>query len=128
MNNEILSGKDALIALANGEDVQLRQTENHEWESADGCIAHHFKKNSFEFRVKPRVIKINGFDVPAPFNPNFGEDYFWINPSSKEGFSCDIWANEESDQYASTFGVWRTENEIKQVVTAYRKSIGDAND
>jgi len=77
---------------------------------------------------KPHTIKINGFDVPAPFNPNFGEDYFWINPSSKDGFSSDIWANEESDQYTSTFGVWRTENEIKQVVTAYRKLIGAAHD
>lgn len=128
MSNEILSGKQALIALANGEEVQLRQSENHDWKSSDDCVAYHFKNNSFEFRVKPRTIKINEIIVPAPFQPKFGDDYYYILPTNDSGFSSNIWADEPHDRAVAKFGTWHTEDEIKQVVAAYRKPIGAAHD
>ena len=53
--SELISGKEALIALANGEEVEYFDEKLGEWVYMD--ITHHFKR---DFRLKPRTITING--------------------------------------------------------------------
>lgn len=79
----------------------------------------------YEFRLKPRTITINGIEVPAPFEPKEGEMYFYLNPHAHAGYGPNTtigWS-----KYLQ-FGVWRTEEEIKQVVAALRQVFGGSHD
>jgi len=62
--SELISGKEALIALANGEEVECRAYEKN-WINANNN--HHplslFFDDSFQFRLKPRTITINGVEL-----------------------------------------------------------------
>lgn len=123
--SELISGKEALIALANGESVQKRSDS---W--AGGHWLDISKKEPFnldcfliclnshgetiKFRIKPRTISINGIEVPAPFEPKKGEAFYHIAPGQDKGYFYNT--NECFHQ----FGAWRTEAEIKQVVSAIR--------
>ena len=56
--SELISGKDALIALANDQEVEYFDEKLGEWVYMD--ITHHFKR---DFRLKPRTITINGVEL-----------------------------------------------------------------
>ena len=62
--SELISGKEALIALANGEEVECRAYEKN-WINANNN--RHplslFFDDSFQFRLKPRTITINGVEL-----------------------------------------------------------------
>ena len=110
--SELISGKDALIALANDQEVEYFDEKLGEWVYMD--MTHHFKR---DFRLKPRTITINGVEVPAPFEPKEGEDCrcYYINTAFKHGFDWYHSTHHESNRVA-----WRTEEEVKQVVAALR--------
>lgn len=112
--SNLISGKEALIALANGEEVQIES--NKQWVSADNCQVYQFLNRdcSYKFRLKPRTITINGIEVPAPFEPKGGDAYYYITFEFAEGYS--YW-NQLGCHYG---GAWRDEDEIKQVVAALR--------
>lgn len=109
---KLISGKDALIALANDRDVEYLDENLNEWVCMD--MAHHFKR---KFRLKPRTITINGIEMPAPFEPKHGDEIWFLHPDYGCGYLDGDYDPAES--YAQ-FGAWRTEEEIKQVVTALR--------
>ena len=94
-----ISGKEALIALANGGEVEYFDEKLGEWVYMD--ITHHFKR---DFRLKPRTITINGIEVPAPFEPKDDD--------------------EKENSYVITLGGekfhWRASSDYKQVVSALR--------
>ena len=115
--SKLISGKEALIALANGETVEMTDSEvDMPW--TEICV----KNNDFfgrvepcpwmfintpehiQFRLKPRTITINGIEVPAPFEPK--DDY------------------EKENSYVITLGGekfhWRAPSDYKQVVSALR--------
>lgn len=113
--SKLISGKEALIALANGEKVLIR---SRHWDNFDD-LTQDFSLNVFfmdeyEFKLKPRTITINGIEVPAPFEPKKGEAFYHITPSQNKGYFYNT--NECFHQ----FGAWRTEEEIRQVVSALR--------
>lgn len=56
--SELISGKEALIALANNQEVEYFDEKLGEWVYMD--MTHHFKR---DFRLKPRTITINGFEL-----------------------------------------------------------------
>ena len=128
--SELISGKDALIALANGESVQKRSDSwaGDHWLDISKkepfnfeCFLSGLNRNgeTIEFRLKPRTITINGIEVPAPFKPKAGEQAFYIT----------AFGNYDSlvfDWQLNDFGYWRTEEEIKQVVAALRQVLGGA--
>ena len=68
--SELISGKEALIALANGEDVQLRNLKDNWYKEWTDYNSFKFKtwigffiegeSSGHEFRIKPRTITING--------------------------------------------------------------------
>ena len=62
--SELISGKEALIALANGEDVEWRHPER-DWFKAPQCSmrTQDFFSGVYQFRLKPRTITINGIEL-----------------------------------------------------------------
>ena len=109
----MISGKEALIALANGEEVEFFHRDV--WDSiGEMIVIDHFMSDKFKFRLKPRTIKINGIEVPAPFEPKDGEKYYYISFEFENGYSS--W----NILGCNSGGAWRTEEEIKKVVEALR--------
>ena len=65
--SNLISGKDALIALANGEAVECSNISIGEWHELDdnsplSLLLTGKNRNGFDFqfRLKPRTITING--------------------------------------------------------------------
>ena len=125
--SKLISGKEALIALANGvnpSDIEGKFSaglDSYLFISIEGkidlCVKH---LNEELFRLKPRTITINGIKVPAPFEPKDGDKYYHISIQTSLGYGWDEWESSDYDARASIFGAWRTEEEIKQVVEALR--------
>lgn len=117
---KLISGKEALIALANGEDVEWRHPER-DWFKAPQCSmrTQDFFSGVYQFRLKPRTILINGIEVPAPFEPKDGDKFFYLNDGEEVGYivCTHDWGFDPSEL---NFGAWRTEEEIKQVISALR--------
>ena len=115
--SKLISGKEALIALANGGEVECRAYEKN-WINVNN--KHHplnlFFDDSFQFRLKPRTITINGIEVPAPFEPKDGDEVWCISDDHGYGYCMYDWQINHS----VVIGAWRTEDEIKQVVSALR--------
>lgn len=119
--SELISGKEALIALANGEEVQWFTGD--EFRDIDGdWQIREFSHPSFKFRLKPRTITLNGVEVPAPFEPKDGDKVFIPSNFLKQGYMECVYPTFEN--YVFQFGAWRTEEEIKQVVAALRQVFG----
>ena len=122
--SELISGKDALIALANGDEVECSNSiTGMDWCDATGLLVKSFfdATHMWEFRLKLRTITINGIEVPAPFEPKDGNKYFFIDPvNSNVGYSSDYYEDKNEHACQTQFGAWRTESEIKQVVEALR--------
>ena len=117
--SELISGKEALIALANGEEVQFCDHMGV-WHNA-GIHTHAiglFLNDCYEFRLKPRTITINGIELPAPFEPKKDCLVYILDDSRQEGFR--EYDYDIEDIGALFFGVWRAKDEIKQVVSALR--------
>ena len=122
--SKLISGKEALIALANGvnpSDIEGKFSaglDGYLFISIEGkidlCVKH---LNEELFRLKPRTITINGVEVPAPFEPKEGDDCrcYYINTALKHGFDWYHSTHHESNRVA-----WRTEEEVKQVIAALR--------
>lgn len=115
--SELISGKEALMALANGQEVQIES--NKQWVSVENCQVYQFlyKNCDYKFRLKPRTITINGYVVPAPFEHKEGEYFWYISDEYTTGYSCNT---KDSFLGDIRLGAWRTEEEIKEVVAALR--------
>ena len=118
---ELISGKDALIALANGEEVQIKCVKDDEWYDSTLWTVRELLRWQGEFRLKPRTITINGIEVPE-----CGKDYkygnaMYILNSLEIGEYCMV-VLDKADEVPAYW--WRTEDEIKQVVAALRKVFG----
>ena len=125
---KLISGKEALIALANGEEVEFKDILG-EWEN----IKHHMNLNLsmfltspdwMKFRLKPRTITINGIEVPAPFEPKV-DDVVWC---ISDDHICGYCAYNFLKTHSVVIGAWRTEEEVKQVVAALRQVFGGSHD
>ena len=130
---KLIGGKEALIALANGESVEVKRIHDNEWEPAQLFGVSVFTDSeTTSFRLKPRTITINGIEVPVPFEPKNGEDFYYLDCTSDNygGWAKTSWRNVESDSFKNNtvFGAWRTEEEIKQVVAALRQVFGGSHD
>ncbi|WP_151982598.1 hypothetical protein [Acinetobacter guerrae] len=124
--NGLISGADALRALADGEDV-LWKANSESIADAKRFIEHPpylalaLDPNcDYQFWIKPRTISINGIEVPAPTEPKIGEECWVLNESLKyrDGYKL-ILSHENGNNY--NFGAWDSEVKVKQVVAALRK-------
>lgn len=120
----LISGADALRALADGKEVEYLYGENN-WLSVIEMqvLITAFTGSKFKFRLKPRTITLN-VEIPAPFEPKEGEEFFILAPLSVTGYTKvqGITTQVLLDEYVK-LGAWRTEEEIKQVVAALRGGI-----
>lgn len=77
--SELISGKEALIALGSGQEVEFidgRQVWENLKENKNMDLSTFLDTPDWcKFRLKPRTIMLNGIEVPAPFEPKEGE-YF----------------------------------------------------
>ena len=118
----LISGSDALRALADGKEVEYLYGDK--WFSVVGeqVIITSITENKFKFRLKPRTIKLE-LEIPAPFEPKVGEFFFVLYPAAVGGYSkMHITDQKRMDDYAK-LGARRTEEEIKKVVAALRRGI-----
>lgn len=110
----LISGADAKLAWAKGEDVQYFCDEWTEiTKEHDLAVFDRFDK----YRIKPRTIKLE-LEIPAPFEPKEGEIY-WFITDSECGYN---WV-ENKEGCRVGIAAWRTEEEIKQVVEALRGAL-----
>lgn len=115
----LISGADALRALANGEEVQ--QWDGNIWWDVEGNYQIDvFRCGKYKFRLKPRTIKLE-IEVPAPFQPKVGDIYFIVHPAFKSGYTCNTFVDTEKHKEFVKYGAWRTVEDIKIVVEQLRK-------
>ena len=129
--SELISGLDVPRLVKDGADIQYRPStlfnssaenkwvdfslEEHEEEFTLGDFIN---RGRWDFRLKPCTITINGIEVPAPFEPKEDCLVYILDDSRQEGFM--EYDYDIEDTGALFFGVWRTKEEIKQVVSALR--------
>ena len=121
--SELISDKEAKLAWAEGAIVQVAIGPDRFRTLVSSDDLGIFDRGNY-FRLKPRTITINNIEVPAPFEPKNGEDFYYLDCTSDNygGWAKTSWRNVESDSFKNNtvFGAWRTEEEIKQVVAALR--------
>lgn len=121
--SELISGKEAKLAWANGDEVEFKPKPSvYTWASVcNKDTLGIFEDDELIFRLKPRTIKINGIEVPAPFEPKDSEEYYYLKTGNACGFASGEWGDDSMQKHYVQFGAWRTEEEIKQVVAALRQ-------
>lgn len=131
--SELISGEDVVLALLEGKDLLWKKTEwdNDEkepvfksmWNIEELLTGETVIGEVVEFYLKPRTITINGIEVPAPFEPKRNEQFYTLNAFFKNGYERFRLSDDYDSEFqsASMNFVWRTEEEIKQVVAALRE-------
>ena len=116
----LISSADALRALADGREVLIQYLGNTRWfDVPEDETLDELRSSSNKFRLKPRTITLN-IEIPAPFEPKEGESYWILNPYCDEGY-CE----ERHNNGYTSIGVWRTEEDVKQVVEALRGALNN---
>ena len=75
--SELISGKEAKLAWANGEQLQISNTivgEDFYDKDDSNTTLNIFDLDFYKFRLKPRTITLNNIEIPAPFEPKDGDD------------------------------------------------------
>ena len=119
--SELISGKEAKLAWANGKKLQIaNMIVGEDFYDIDdsNTMLNIFDLDFYKFRLKPRTITLNNIEVPAPFEPKEGDTVFVLANFLQQGYLECTYPTFEGHVFQ--FGAWRTEEEIKQVVSALR--------
>lgn len=111
--SNLISGKEALVALANGKDVLYINQECialniGEWADAKELTVFQILSGFWALRLKPQTVTLNGIEVPAP-------DYIVNTPHNYSG----TWEINIGEDYY----LYKFESDYKQVVEALRKAF-----
>ncbi|HAV5593134.1 TPA: hypothetical protein JI118_16190 [Acinetobacter baumannii] len=122
----LISGAEAHQALLAGENVQYSGYGEQYWDTALNCnigvFLNHEKFPDFKFRIVPRTIKLE-LELPKPFEPEEDCHVYILDDGKTDGYRR--YSYEVHGDKGNTFiGIWRTEEEIKQVVEQLRKIRG----
>ncbi|WP_180039350.1 hypothetical protein [Acinetobacter sp. YH12100] len=130
---KLISGKEALTKVTEGivqhkcdeDPVADRWTTitDHFWDQYNLGVFLN-ENTTWKFRLKPCTISINGIEVPAPFKPKDGDKTYYLNDGMRNGYR----ESEHLEHFKYHFGAWRTEEEVKQVVSALRQVFGGSHD
>lgn len=120
----LISGAEAFTYLIGGSnDVQTKLNDTEKWRDVPtGMSWAAFANPDRKFRLKPQTIKINGVDVPAPFNPKIGEWFYYLSAEHEEGYSSRR-MNDDTPKHLLDLGAWSGEDKIKQVISAFKQAI-----
>ncbi len=137
MSNELkdptlISGADVPALIKKGESVQFRSVFNvqggGEWKDLDlerdeeEFSLGDLINTRFEWRLKPQTIKVE-LELPKPFEPKEDCHVYILDDGKTDGYRR--YSYEAHGDKGNTFiGIWRTEEEIKQVVEQLRKIRG----
>jgi len=127
----LISGADALRALADGKDVEY-WCENDpsiqkRWTPIKALNEYrlsYFLENKprFEFRLKPRTITLS-LEIPAPFEPKLGETYYFITTSNSQGFDFTEFDDSDGDKLYMQLGAYRSASDVSKAFEALRGGI-----
>ena len=119
----LINGADAFNANMIGERVLWRYKENdwQEWTDLTAWSKSALTDYNYSFKLKPNTVKIE-IEIPAPFEPKYGDEVYFIDCDTKRGYSSDI-IGQGCDPDWIQFGAWKSEDEIKQVVAALRSTL-----
>ncbi|MDP7899614.1 hypothetical protein QWI44_02745 [Acinetobacter pittii] len=126
--SDLISGADALRALADGvkpEEIEGRFSSGIEtyFLSMDGKVDVFLKYlNKKLFRLKPQTVKVE-LELPKPFEPEEDCHVYILDDGKTDGYrrySYEV----HGDKGNEFIGIWKTEDEIKQVVEQLRKIRG----
>lgn len=136
--SELISGKEALIALANGETIQAQYKdhikENCWFDILSTDQLSVFDRDDLNFRLKKKTIILNDIEVPAPMfdidayvEKRRGENYYvyYLDSSnSVTGYSgiplTDLRKDALNGKDWSNVLLWSSTFDIEQVVAALR--------
>lgn len=76
----------------------------------------------FKFRFKPQTIKLE-LELPKPFEPEEDCHVYILDDGKTDGYRCYFY-EVHGDKGNEFIGIWKTEDEIKQVVEQLRKIKG----
>lgn len=117
----LISGAEAKIAWASGEKVEYQNKIdlNGMWfDITESNILGIFTDDRFIFRLKPKTVKIE-LEIPKPFEPKEGEEYFGLNNDDFFGYSKYI-----KGRFSVSLLAFRTEDDAKKAVEQLRKIKG----
>ncbi|MDN8085951.1 hypothetical protein QZJ90_09285 [Acinetobacter baumannii] len=118
----LITGAEALRALADGKDVEGFSEENEEWIPIVYFTMQEVVNGLYKFRLKPQTIKLE-LEMPKPFEPEEDCHVYILDDGKTDGYRR--YSYEVHGDKGNTFiGIWRTEEEIKQVVEQLRKIRG----
>ena len=115
-----------VIASSNGEVVQASCDNGHSWFDMSECErsdpALQFDFDDYDYRIKPRTIKIGDFDVPEPMReiPTYGDVVFTVEIDEKRLFGQTTW---NSLEFVSTMLERGLLHKSKDAAIAHAKAI-----
>lgn len=127
-DNDLISGADALRALADGvkpEEIEGKYSTGLEtyFLSMDGKVDVFLKYlNEKLFRLKPQTVKVE-LELPKPFEPKEDCHVYILDDGKTDGYRRYFY-EVNGDKGNQFIGIWETEDEIKQVVEQLRKIKG----
>ncbi|MCZ3306485.1 hypothetical protein NYZ60_06110 [Acinetobacter baumannii] len=108
-----LEGHPVQFMLANGDFIDI---------TSDTTLGIFEKDGGYSFRIKPQTIKVE-LELPKPFEPEEDCHVYILDDGKTDGYRR--YSYEVHGDKGNTFiGIWRTEEEIKQVVEQLRKIRG----
>lgn len=103
---KIITGLEAMIALANGEKVEGLIGGQYSLIDADSCVViANFLNPEFaeqmQFRMVPNTIRIGGIDVPAPIKKglDIGTQYYTPLPTHPSFYGAFTWRDLELNHF-----------------------------
>ncbi|HIC8881768.1 TPA: hypothetical protein ACW7YJ_003583 [Acinetobacter baumannii] len=129
----LISGAEALRALADGKEVEYNwiNQKSSKWMLISEELKHFnlyeilsgtTEFGAIKFRLKPQTIKLE-LELPKPFEPEEDCHVYILDDGKTDGYRR--YSYEVHGDKGNTFiGIWRTEDEIKQVVEQLRKIRG----
>lgn len=119
----LISGAEALRALADGKEVEGFSEENEEWIPIVYFSVQDVVNGLYKFRLKPQTIKLE-LELPKPFEPKVGDIYWFLSPFYSTGYDHCTFANDSSDKLHVQYGAYRSEDDVKKAVEQLRKIRG----
>ncbi|HAV5486649.1 TPA: hypothetical protein JI063_17875 [Acinetobacter baumannii] len=130
----LISGADALRALADGKGVDVHEStyKNEVWFNLKDTkftpaeiLAEKVRDKPYKlsFRLKPQTIKLE-LELPKPFEPKVGDIYWFLSPFYSTGYDHCTFTNDSSDKLHVQYGAYRSEDDVKKAVEQLRKIRG----
>lgn len=117
----LISGAEALRALADGKEVEFKH-DTQGWVPCLGLNIERVLGGWHQMRLKPQTIKLE-LEIPKPFNPKEDCHVYILDDGKTDGYRRYFY-EVHGDKGNEFIGIWKTEDEIKQVVEQLRKIKG----